>query len=211
MENPMKIGEYLNSTSPNHAKEFTYRQANNLLKAKSKKLSWIKNYYMVSIETGNVKECNLNYKGKEGIYKGENEVKIDEHILDEIIAETGNILKLSGWDINKMEIYHSNLKENLSQLDSAESDVVHAIQIYSDIHNGRKPPANKMAKVGYILESIRCKRAKVKQCLDYLSVIKDATSYKYDISTLKEELKKAKHQTYKGRTNYYDMVMNILG
>lgn len=210
MENPLKIGEYLNSTSPNHAKEFTYRQAINLLKAKSKKLSWIKSYYMVSVETGDVKECNLNYQGKAGIYKGENAVEIDEHLLDEIITESKNILNLSGWNINKLEVYHSNLQSNLSQLDSAESDIVHAIQIYSDVHNGKKPPANKMAKVGYILEDIRCRRAKVKQCLDYLSVMKDAASYKYDISTLKEQLEKARHQTYQGRTNYYDMVMKIL-
>lgn len=52
MENPMKTGEYISSTSINHARKFSYKQARNLVKRKGKKYSWIKNYYLVDDETG---------------------------------------------------------------------------------------------------------------------------------------------------------------
>lgn len=39
MENPMKQGVYLQTTSPIQAKEFTYKQARTLLNSKSKKMS----------------------------------------------------------------------------------------------------------------------------------------------------------------------------
>ena len=41
MENPMKVGEYISTTSPIQAKEFTYKQARTLLQNKKKSLSWI--------------------------------------------------------------------------------------------------------------------------------------------------------------------------
>lgn len=49
MENLMKIGEYISTTSPVQAKEFTYKQTRSLLQNKKKSLSWIKLYHMVKI------------------------------------------------------------------------------------------------------------------------------------------------------------------
>ena len=72
MENPMKMGEYINTTSPVHAKEFSYKQARSLLKNKSKKLSWIKSFYMVDVETNQVCETSRYYNGNAGVYLGEN-------------------------------------------------------------------------------------------------------------------------------------------
>lgn len=42
MENPMKIGEYLSTTSPVHAKEFSYKQARALIQSNRKKWAWMK-------------------------------------------------------------------------------------------------------------------------------------------------------------------------
>lgn len=36
MENPMRCGDYRSSTSPNHAKQFTFKQARNLLRINKK-------------------------------------------------------------------------------------------------------------------------------------------------------------------------------
>lgn len=57
MENPMQQGKYISSTSPCHAKEFTWKQAKNLLNNNRKSLSWIKNgYYVMDKDTGKVEK-----------------------------------------------------------------------------------------------------------------------------------------------------------
>ena len=38
MENPMRVGEYLKTTSPVQAKKFTYKQARSLLQNKKKSI-----------------------------------------------------------------------------------------------------------------------------------------------------------------------------
>ncbi len=54
MENPVKKGVYIATSTVNMAKEFTYKQARTILNNKSKKMSWIKTYYMVNKENGQV-------------------------------------------------------------------------------------------------------------------------------------------------------------
>ena len=43
IENPIRPGEYMESTKSSNAKQFTFKQAKNLLNARSKKLGWIRN------------------------------------------------------------------------------------------------------------------------------------------------------------------------
>ena len=50
MENPMKIGEYLSTTSPVHAKEFSYKQARALIQSNRKKWAWIKQYHLIGTD-----------------------------------------------------------------------------------------------------------------------------------------------------------------
>ena len=40
IENPIRPGEYMESTKSSNAKQFTFKQAKNLLNARSKKLGW---------------------------------------------------------------------------------------------------------------------------------------------------------------------------
>lgn len=52
MENPMKIGNYIKTTSPIQAKEFTYKQARKLVQNSRKKYSWIKEFQLVDVDSG---------------------------------------------------------------------------------------------------------------------------------------------------------------
>lgn len=210
MENPMKQGGYISTTSPIQAKEFTYKQARQLLQNRSKKLSWIKSYYTVNVETGKVEKEAKYCKGNGGSYVGVNDIQFNENIIDLIYKEVQSIIGLAGWNIDQLNTYEEELKVGLSKYDSAESDIDHALQKYKEDNAGRKPQAHKMAKVGYLLDEIRDKRKHIKQCLDYVQVMKDAITYSYTVEKLKLEIVKAKHKEYKGRTEYYQMALDLL-
>lgn len=211
MENPLKFGDYMKTTSPNQAKEFTYKQAKSILQRKGKKLSWCKGYEMVNLETGyKTPKQEINYQGKAGIYIGDNDIDFDEKMLDEIMNEAHSILGLAGWNMTQLETYKNELQIAQSKYDSAESDIVHVLEEYERKHDGRKPQAHKMSKLGYILGDVRMLRRRIKQCLSYVEVMIDAITYKYDIGKIRLELSKAEHVDYKGRTEYYKIAEDIL-
>lgn len=211
MENPYTIGDYLATTTPNQAKKFTYNQAKGLIKRKGKKLSWIKNYQMVDLGSGEpVKKSELYNKGNGGAYLGKNDIEFDEGILDKILEESNCILGLAGWDMNQLETYRNLLNAALSKFDSAESDIRHAMRKYREDNLGKKPQAHKMAKLGYLLDEMEDKHKRIKQCLNYIKVMQDAITFKYDIGKIKLELSKAKYSDYKGRTEYYQIALDIL-
>lgn len=210
MENPMQQGVYLNTTSPNQAKEFTFKQARSLLQNKKKSMGWIKKgYYMVNQETGEVCETT-NYKGNGDIYIGENNVEFNEEIIPIIYKEVTSIIGLAGWSINQLKTYEEMLNIGLSKYDSAEADINHALQKYKEDNNGKKPQAHKMAKIAYLLDDIRDKHKHIKQCMRYIQVMENAITYNYTIEKIKLELTKARSGEYKGRTEYYQMALNLL-
>ena len=212
MENPMKIGEYISTTYPLQAKEFTYKQARSLLQNKKKGLSWIKTYHMVSQETGEKSRSSLkNYKGNGGIYVGENDIDFDDKIIDQIYKEAGSLMGMAGWSLTQLNTYEEQLKSGLSKYDSALSDINHALQKYKEDNDGKKPQAHKMSKLGYLLDEIRDKRKHIKQCIRYVDVMKNAIEYGYTLEKIKLELAKVKSKDYQGRTEYYQMALDILG
>jgi len=211
MENPVSNGVYISTSSPAMAKKFTFKQARNLLKNKSKRMSWIKSYYMVDQDTGKVAEMSQNYKGNKGIYTGANDVEFDKSIIGEIYGEAEKITNLAGWDMNQLKIYKEKLNIGLSKCDSAESDVKHAIQEYRKKNDGKKPPAHKAAKIGYMLLGVRESHENIKQCLKYIQVLEDAINNSFTIEKTKAELEKAKYAEYQGRTEYYQLALEILG
>ena len=210
MENPMKIGQYISTTSSIQAKEFTYKQARALLQNKKKSLSWIKSFYMVDRETGQDTDISLHYKGNGGVYIGNNDIDFDSGVIDLIYSETKSIVNLAGWSMEQLKVYEEKLNIGLSKYDSAESDITHALQKYKEDNNGKKPQAHKMAKIAYLLDDIRDKHKHIKQCQNYIRVMKDAITYNYTIEKIKLELVKAKHSDYKGRTEYYQMALDLL-
>lgn len=209
MENPMRIGDYLKTTSPIQAKEFTYKQARNLVQKSRKKYSWIKNFQLVDLNTGEKSDKSLNYKGNAGIYI-ENNINFDDSILDKIIEESNSIIGLAGWDMEQLNTYENLLSTQLSKCDSAESDVKHALEKYKEDNDGRKPQAHKAAKIGYLLDDIRDRHKKIKQCIRCVKIMQDAITYQYSIGKIKFELSKVKNGEYKGRTEYWEVALNIL-
>lgn len=210
MENPMQVGQYISTTSPVQAKEFSFKQARSLLNNKKKSLSWVKNYHMVNQNSGEKCKTSPRYEGNGGVYIGENDVNFDDSIIPLIYKETKDIIGLAGWSENQLNTYEEMLKIGLSKYDSAESDVKHALQKYKKKHGDKKPQAHKAAKIAYLFEEIRAKRENIKQCLRYIKVMKDAITYNYTIEKIKLELVKAEDDEYKGRTEYYQAALEIL-
>ena len=210
MENPMKQGTYISTTSPVQAKEFTWKQARSLLQNKKKSMSWIKSYNAVSQDTGSV-DMEVKYcKGNGGVYLGEKDFEFDEMIIEEIYAEAKSIIGLVGWSMTQLKTYEEELLNGLSKYDSAESDIAHALQKYREDNEGKKAQAHKMAKVCYLFDEVRDKHKHIKQCLVYIKVLEDAITYSYTIEKIKLELTKAKYKEYKGRTEYYQKALNLL-
>lgn len=170
MENPMKSGEYMITTSSSMAKEFTYKQARSLVQNSRKKYSWIKKYNLIDVDTGQKSDKSLYYRGNADIYIGD-ESNFDYALLDKINSEANSILGLAGWDDNQLITYKNLLNTELSKCDSAESDINHALEKYKKIHNGKKPQAHKVAKIGYLLDDIRDKHKRIKQCIRYVQVM----------------------------------------
>lgn len=210
MENPTQNGIYMITSSPIQAKKFSYKQARTLMNNRSKKMAWIKSFYMVNQESGDVCDVSPYYKGNGGAYIGENDIDFDDTIIESVYKETKSIIGLAGWSMNQLKTYEEELTKGLSKYDSAESDIEHALQKYKEDNNGKKPQAHKMAKVGYLLDEIRDKHKHIKQCLKYTKVMQDAITYSYTIEKLKLELTKAKYAEYKGRTEYYQMALELL-
>lgn len=210
MKNPMRVGQYMSTTSSAQAKEFTYKQARSLLQNKKKSFSWIKQYHMINQETGKSANVSENYKGNAGAYIGENNVEFDDSIINLIYSETNSLIGLAGWNMNQLKTYEQMLNIGLSKYDSAESDIKHALQKYKEDNNGKKPQAHKMAKIAYLLDEIRDKRKHIKQCMRYVQIMENAITYNYTIDKLKLELVRVKSEDYKGRTEYYQIALELL-
>lgn len=206
-----KSGEYIGTDRMENAKRFTYQQALSCTRSKKHRRSWIRNCKIINDETDEVVNSNsAYYQGKSGIYTGEKMNFFDETVLGEITEEVDKIKKISGWDIDKLNEYEDKLKSWLSYYDSAESDIVHLLEKYELDHGGKKLPANKSAIIGYEISEIRKKHRSIKQCMRYVKVLKDSITYKTGICKVKNDLEQASYKEYKGRTDYYDRVKNII-
>lgn len=210
MENPMKQGTYISTTSPVQAKEFTWKQARTILQTKKKSMKWVKSFYAIDQDTGNIEKDIKYCKGNGGAYIGDNNVGFDDSIIEKIFTETKLIMGLAGWSMTQLKTYEEELTIGLSKYDSAESDIGHALQKYKEDNGGKNAQAHKMAKIGYLLGEIREKHKNIKQCLDYIKVMENAIIYGYTIEKIKLELTKARHSEYKGRTEYYQMALDLL-
>lgn len=213
IENPIRPGEYMESTKSSNAKQFTFKQAKNLLNARSKKLGWIRNGYSMVGEDGNKPTVSPKAKGHGGVFLNENDIVVDLSLLDQIEDETEKYLSLAGWDESELSNMSESLNTYLSKLDSEESDIKHALVIYAHNHNGKMPQAHKIAKVGYMFLHILIDRAYVKACMRKVTTMKNALTCSYSIGKLQHELSKSEngeYSEYKPRTAKFDEAMKIL-
>lgn len=210
IRNPLQPEKLIKSTSSCQAAEFSYKQARGLLQSKRAATKWIKNegFQMINVESGDISEPKIS---NANVYVAENDVKLDESLLENILQETNLILSLKGYNTNQLITYKNSLSANLDKYNSAESDVLHAIEKYKN-DTGKNPQAHKMTKIYILLEELRSERRKIKQCLDYIDVMLNAIKYKYNINKTKEELKNCSHteNEYKGRTEYYKKTLELL-
>lgn len=209
MENELKPGEYLLTTYPVKAKKFTYKAANNLRKRKGKKWTQFHNFSIVSADTGE-KEKPMKKIGNGGVYIGNHDFEFDKDLVNKIFTEAKSVIGLAGWNETQLQTYKNELLAGLSKYDCAESDIKHAMENYKLKHNGKKPQAHKMSKIGYLLEDIRETRRDIKQCIRFVDVMTDAITYHYTLEKLKLELSKAESKEYQGRTEYYQVALDIL-
>lgn len=212
IRNQFKIDEYLLSTSYVQAERFDYRKAKALLKNPRGKIRSIKNngFYMLDVESGEIDKKSFKNSGNGGVFVGKNDVEFDESILDAITEEVNSILSLSGWSLQELQKYKDDLSTGLSKCDSIETDIGHLLEKYRKEHDGKKPACHKITKVGYILMETRELRRKIKQCQGYIQVMIDAITYKYGISKICTEMSKNDNGEYKPRTEYYQIVQDIL-
>lgn len=202
MENPMKVGQYISTTSPIQAKGFTFKQARSLLQNKKKSLSWIKSYHMINQETGQV-EDNIPRYSNEGIFCGDKDFEFDENIIDTIKQEVDSIIGLAAWDINQLNTFVSMLNQGVQFYDNAIQDIKHA-------RLDKRPPAHIRTKIDGIANELEEKRRDIKQTRNYINILIKAIQEQWSIGKIKSELSKAKYVPYKGRTKYYDMVEKLL-
>lgn len=102
IENPIRPGEYMESTKSSNAKQFTFKQAKNLLNARSKKLGWIRNGYSMVGEDGNKPTVSPKAKGNGGVFLNENDIVVDLNLLDQIEDECTKFLSLAAWDESEL-------------------------------------------------------------------------------------------------------------
>ena len=202
MENPMKVGEYISTTSPIQAKEFTYKQARTLLQNKNKSLSWIKLFHMVNKDSGKVEEDIPKYSN-EGIFCNDKEFEFDESIVSTIKQEVNSIIGLAAWDVNQLNTYIAMLNQGVQFYDNAIQDIKHA-------RLDKRPPAHIRTKIDGIMNDLEEKRRDVKQTRNYINILIKAIKEQWSIGKIKAELSKAKYVPYKGRTKYYEMVEKML-
>ena len=202
MENPMKVGEYISTTSPIQAKEFTYKQARTLLQNKKKSLSWIKLFHMVNKDSG-IGEEEIPKYSNEGIFCNDKEFEFDESIVSTIKQEVNSIIGLAAWDVNQLNTYIAMLNQGVQFYDNAIQDIKHA-------RLDKRPPAHIRTKIDGIMNDLEEKRRDVKQTRNYINILIKAIKEQWSIGKIKAELSKAKYVPYKGRTKYYEMVEKML-
>lgn len=202
-------GRLMKSTYAAKAEKFTYKQARSLLQSKRAATKWIKNekFYMVEEETE--EKVIPKQMSNADIYVGKNDIEMDESILNGILDEVESVLSLKAWNKNQLITYSNLLNANLSKYDSAEQDVLHAIENYK-FETGKNPQAHKMTKIYIMLEEIRANRRKIKQCINYINVFISAIDNNYTVEKLKMHLSRVVGGEYKGRTEYYKKVLEML-
>ncbi len=202
MENPMKQGAYISTTSPVQAKRFTFKQARSLLQNKKKALSWIRSYHMVNQETGSIEKDIPKYSD-EGIFCREREFEFDESIIDAIKQEVNSVMGLASWDIGQLNTYKAMLNQGLQYYDLVISDIEHA-------RMDKRPPAHIMTKIDKLRNSMEEKRRDIKQTRYYIDTLIKAINEQWPISKTKIELNEATYKPYKGRTKYFSIAKDLL-
>lgn len=208
MRNPLKQNFFLKTTHLPSATEFTYNQANQIMQSKKQKMRQLtKGMQIVDVRTGQTETAR---KSKENIYTDEKGIEYNDEIVNEILEESDKILELMAYDKSQLNTYKGMLNSWLGKYDSAESDVLHGLEAYRKEHDNKKPPAHKMSKIAYILDDIRDVRRKIKKSILCVDVMIEAIENGANFTRMQNKLESIKSSDYKGRSEYFSMVKEIL-
>lgn len=203
-DNPVQAGKYIATTYSVKAKQFTYTQAKNLLNNNRKNLKWVREFMMVEAESGkSVSQNEIKNKGNGGAYTGNREIEYNQKVVDDAIGESHKVLGLAGWSEEQLTNYKNTLSQNQSYCDAVLTDIDHAIR------DRTKIAAHKRAIIVGIKQEWERKREKTKEAIRYVDIMIDATRGNYTLEKMKQEISKARPCDYKGRTKYYEMLINL--
>lgn len=203
--------EYLATNKIEEALRVTRRQGNNILNKKSK-IHWIGSYYLMSLAESKIIDENIemekrnnihsdNYKGKAYIYTGDNKVEINEEIITNVNDIVSAINSVS-IDKSVLDNYMDKLSSMLSYYDSVISDIRHIIKY-------KNPPETAKIKIYDIEHIIENKRAGVKQAFAQVQILLSGINNNWNIKAFQDRLSDASWKDYKGRTDYYDDLLDV--
>ena len=157
---------------------------------------------MLDLEKGK-EETKIPDYSLEGVYIGKNCTEFDPKDVEIIQTEIKSIMGLAAWSQEQLTERKAKLLQGLSYYDSAISDIDHA-------RMGHRPPAHLMTKIDKLRNELKETRRDIKQSLLYIDVMIKASSERWSLSKIKAELSKSAFSAYKGRTKYYDMVLQLI-
>lgn len=192
---------YVLCGSPIMADEFTYKQAENVIKnCLSQNLK--KRFYIegmsdfVKIVPQEVEELMTSSKENKRF-------SFDESILDKLEDITEGVIAIGLPDIKRLLSYKGDLEKAISFYDQAKSDFDHWEMNHA-------PPAHIRTKVYGLKHDWENKRARIKEKYEFLKVLIEATQEDYSFSKLQTELQRAKYVPYKPNTYVYEMLNDLL-
>lgn len=189
-------GQYITVTDKNKAIRFeTFDEAMKLLRSKKSALCFIKGFRVIAYDN--------EYVGRAGIYAGDKAIDIDMEIINNVENIVSDIINVPQPEKAVLEVYNDRLNEMLSFCDSALSDMEHIIEAES-------PAAHIRTKIYGIQQDLLQKRRKVKHAFNYVKVLLDSINDKWDFTLLQKKLMENDYKPYKGRTDYYNVVLEML-
>ena len=192
-----KTSRYRKTLREDKATQFSEKEATDLLRSKKPQYNWLKSddYQVVPIVSV---EKSVYAKSKSGIYMG---LHMEEN--HDIEMEVDKIKSCQLWDIHALEMKENELSEAQSYYDSALSDVLHLLEV----HN---PPAHTRTKIYKILQDLRVAHTKTNKELKYIRIMKRGIEEKWTFQKLQSEINGAEYKDYKGRTDYFNKVLELL-
>lgn len=192
-----KTSRYRKTLREDKATQFSEKEATDLLRSKKPQYNWLKvdGYQAIPVVSS----------GKSAYVKSKNSIYIGLHMEEncEIGVEVDKIKSCQLWDIHTLELKENELSEAQSYYDSALSDVLHLLEV----HN---PPAHTRAKIYKILQDLRIGHTRTNKNLKYVRIMKRGIEEKWTFQKLQSEINGAEYKDYKGRTDYFNKVLELL-
>lgn len=195
--------DYLTTRNIDDAIKVTKREANNIL-AKKSKINWLGRYYYVNILDLDKEDMIENADDKA---VNNNQTERGFHFDEDIIKDISNMVQAVtniSFNKEKLNTYKNTLTKAEEYYTDASCDISHIMRDKPDVL-----PAIKI-KLWELGEEICYKRKNIKQALTQVGIILESINSNWNLYGLQKKLQPTTNwDTYKGRTEYYDIALNI--